>query len=75
MVAWLLSSWQSYEGDSTLDEERIESINTHRYLDMLKVAHGILSCLEEHRKKTGIDLHGQIGVATGDVISGVLGLL
>jgi class 3 adenylate cyclase len=72
VVAWLLSG---DEGDSTLDEERFEIINTHRCRDMLKVADGILSCLEEHREKTGIDLHGRIGVATGDVISGVLGLL
>jgi class 3 adenylate cyclase len=72
VVAWLLSG---DEDDSTLDEERIEIINTNRCLDMLKVADGLLSCLEEHREKTGIDLHGRIGVAIGDVISGVLGLL
>jgi class 3 adenylate cyclase len=72
VVAWLLSG---DEEDSTFDEERIEIINTHRCLDMLKVADGILSCLAEHREKTGIDLHGRIGVATGDVISGVLGML
>jgi class 3 adenylate cyclase len=72
VVAWLSSGDKD---DSTLDEERIEIINTHRCLDMLKVADGILSCLAEHREKTGIDLHGRIGVATGDVISGVLGLL
>jgi class 3 adenylate cyclase len=72
VVAWLLSGDEGY---STLDEERIEIINTQRCLDMLKVADGILSCLEDHREKTGIDLHGRIGVATGDVISGVLGLL
>ena len=72
VVAWLLTG---DEDDSTLDEERIEIINTHRCLDMLQVAGGLLSCLEEHREKTGIDLHGRIGVATGDVISGVLGLL
>jgi hypothetical protein len=72
VVAWLLSN---DEEGSTLDEEHIEIINTKRCIDMLKVADGLLSCLEEHREKTGIDLHGRIGVATGDVISGVLGLL
>jgi hypothetical protein len=72
VVVWLLSS---DETDSTLDEEEIEFTNTNRCLDMLKVADGLLTCLEEHRKKTGIDLHGRIGIATGDVISGVLGLL
>jgi hypothetical protein len=72
VVAWLLSGDKN---DSTLDEKRIEINNTHRCLDMLKVADGILSCLAEHREKTGIDLHGRIGVATGDVISGMLGLL
>ena len=72
VVAWLLSN---DEEGSTFDEEHIEIINTQRCIDMLKVADGLLSCLEEHREKTGIDLHGRIGVATGDVISGVLGLL
>jgi hypothetical protein len=72
VVVWLLSADVT---DSTLDEEEIEFTNTNRCLDMLKVADGILTCLEEHRKKTGIDLHGRIGIATGDVISGVLGLL
>ena len=72
VVVWLLSS---DETDSTLDEEEIEFTNTNRCLDMLKVADGLLSCLEEHREKTGIDLHGRIGVATGVVISGVVGLL
>jgi class 3 adenylate cyclase len=72
VVAWLLSG---DDDDSTLDEERFENFNTIRCLDILKVADGILSCLAEHREKTGIDLHGRIGIATGDVISGVLGLL
>jgi hypothetical protein len=69
VVAWL------EEQESTLDEDRIEIINTKRCINMLKVADGILSCLAEHQEKTGIDLNGRIGVATGDVISGVLGLL
>ena len=72
VVSWLLSD---DEEDSILNEERIEVINTKRCIDMLKVADGLLSCLEEHREKTGIDLHGRIGVATGVVISGVVGLL
>ena len=72
VVVWLLSSDES---DSTLDDEEIECTNTNRCLDMLQVAEGLLTCLEEHRRKTGIDLHGRIGIATGDVISGVLGLL
>ncbi len=72
VVAWLLSG---DEDDSAFDEERIEIFNTHRCLDILNVADGILSCLAEHRQKTGIELHGRIGVATGDVISGVLGML
>jgi class 3 adenylate cyclase len=72
IVAWLLSG---DEDDSTFDEERIEILNTHRCLDILKVAEEILSCLAEHRQKTRIDLHGRIGLATGDVISGVLGML
>ena len=72
VVVWLLST---DETDSTLDEEQIEFTNTNRCLDMLMVADGLLTCLEEHRTKTGIDLHGRIGIATGDVISGVLGLL
>jgi len=72
VVVWLISN---DETDSTLDEEQIEFTNTNRCLDMLMVADGLLTCLEEHRTKTGIDLHGRIGIATGDVISGVLGLL
>ena len=72
VVVWLLSN---DETDSTLDEDEIEFTNTNRCLDMLQAADGFLACLEEHREKTGIDLHGRIGIATGDVISGVLGLL
>ena len=51
------------------------STNQNRCLDMLMVADGILSCLKEHRERSGVDLHCRIGIATGDVISGVLGLL
>ena len=72
--AYIVVAWLD-EQESTLDEDRIEIINTKRCINILKVADGILSCLAEHREKTGIDLHGRIGVATGDVISGVLGLL
>ena len=72
--AYIVVAWLD-EQESTLDEDRIEIINTKRCVNILKVADGILSCLAEHREKTGIDLHGRIGVATGDVISGVLGLL
>ena len=72
--AYIVVVWLD-EQESALDEDRIEIINTKRCINILKVADGILSCLAEHREKTGIDLHGRIGVATGDVISGVLGLL
>jgi hypothetical protein len=72
--AYIVVAWLD-EQESILDEDRIEFINTKRCMNMLKVADGILSCLAEHREKTGIDLHARIGVATGDVISGVLGLL
>ena len=63
------------EDNCRLDDERMATVNQNLCLDMLKVADGLLSCLEEHREKTGIDLHGRIGVATGVVISGVVGLL
>jgi hypothetical protein len=72
--AYIVVVWLE-DQDSTLDEDRIEIINAKRCISMLKLADGILSCLAQNREKTGIDLNGRIGVATGDVISGVLGLL
>ena len=48
VVVWLLST---DETDSTLDEEQIEFTNTNRCLDMLMVADGLLTCLEEHEQK------------------------
>ena len=63
------------EDNCRLDDERMATVNQNLCLDMLKVADGLLSVLCEHRNKTGLDLHARIGIATGEVISGVLGLL
>jgi len=46
-----------------------------RCLGMLTVADGLLSVLTKHRNLTGIELHGRIGIATGNVICGVVGRL
>ena len=72
VVGWLISD---DEDNCRLDDERMATVNQNLCLDMLKVADGLLSCLCEHRDKTGVDLHARIGIATGEVISGVLGLL
>lgn len=70
-MGWLLSDNEDDEGLN----ERNEETSHRRCVDMLKVADGILSCIDEHRERTGVELHARIGIATGDVISGVLGLL
>ena len=70
-MGWLLSDNEDDEGLN----ERNEDTSHRRCVDMLKVADGILSCIDEHRERTGVELHARIGIATGDVISGVLGLL
>jgi hypothetical protein len=72
VVGWLVSG---DEDNCRLDDERMATVNQNLCLDMLKVADGLLSVLCEHRNKTGLDLHARIGIATGEVISGVLGLL
>ena len=42
---------------------------------MLKVAEGVIAQLAAHRERSGIDLHGRIGIALGSTVSGVIGRL
>ena len=67
MVGWL--------PDDSEESETAQSETLLRCLDMLEVANSILTVLDKHRETTGVDLHGRIGVATGKVVSGVLGRL
>lgn len=67
VVGWLTDDEGMIEGGD------VHSATRRRCNDMLEVADSILLALERHRASTGIDLHGRIGIATGPVISGVLG--
>ena len=72
MVGWLKTD---DDEDESAVHEHFEAVNQALCINMLKVADGLLSCLDSHRGQTGIDLHARIGIATGEAVSGVLGLL
>jgi class 3 adenylate cyclase len=69
--AYIVVGWLSEAGDNDSTKEE----NNLRCLDMLILADGILSAVSEHRDRTGVDLHARIGISTGDVICGVMGVL
>lgn len=69
--AYIVVGWLNSVGDDASTKEE----NNARCLDMLILADGILSAVSKHRARTGVDLHARIGIATGDVICGVMGVL
>ena len=71
-AAYIVVGWLPDDPEES-DTARHETLR--RCLDMLEVADSILAALDKHRETTGVNLHGRIGVATGNVVSGVLGRL
>lgn len=71
VFASLRSRWLPPEDD---EPARISETRT-RCVDMLMVADGLIAQLATHRKRSGIDLHGRIGISLGSTESGVLGRL
>jgi len=67
VVSWLPCA--AVNANESIEDEHA------RCLGMLTVADGLLSVLTKHRILTGIELHGRIGIATGNVICGVVGRL
>ena len=70
--AYIVVGWLSPNTEPNLETARF---NQRKCRDMLILANFILSGLITHREKTGVDLHGRIGIAVGNVVSGVLGRL
>ena len=71
IVAGLLPS----EGDQTLTPGCFDRESARVCQDMLDVAAAMIEALAEHRKSTGQDVDGRIGVSVGMVVAGVLGRL